>query len=467
MCNTYSRLPSSIFGMHLVREKEFYTQVRRIMVPVALQQAINIGVNMMDTIMLGSFGEAQLSASSLANSFYNLFVILCMGIIGGCSVLAAQYWGANNKEKVRETFNLAIRLSVFLSLIFAAVTALFPEQIMRLYSNEQDVIDYGVRYLRITTYIYIFHGTSQVTAFLMRSIQQPKLGLTVSVISFFVNVFANWVFIFGKLGAPRMEIAGAALGTLIARCVEFTVTFVYVLVIDKSMGLRPRHLLRGPTKELYYNYFRLGFAALISDGFLGLGTSVMNMILGRMGSAVVAANAICQVVDRLFTVVVSGVSNAASIITGNTVGRGDREAAIRQGQTFYLLSVAFGFISAVLVFFLGTLTISAYNLDVTTIVIAKEMMLAYTVIAFFQSVQSVMTKGVLRGGGDTRFLMVADVLFLWIVSLPLGYVVGLMLGAPGWLSVLCLRIDWVIKSVWCVRRLNSGKWIRETKRLER
>ena len=128
--------------------------------------------------------------------------------------------------------------------------------------------------------------------------------------------------------------------------------------------------------------------------------------------------------------------------------------------------MAFGLVSAVLVFFLGTLTINAYNLDVTTIVIAREMMLAYTVIAFFQSVQSVMTKGVLRGGGDTRFLMVADVLFLWIVSLPLGYVVGLMLKAPGWLSVLCLRIDWVIKSVWCVRRLNSGKWIRETKRLE-
>lgn len=466
MRNTYLKLPDSILGMHLVRDREFYAQVRRIMVPVALQQAINIGVNMMDTIMLGSFGEAQLSASSLANSFYNLFVILCMGIIGGCSVLAAQYWGANNKEKVRETFNLAIRLSVFLSLIFAVVTALFPEQIMKLYSNEQDVIDYGVRYLRITTYIYLFHGTSQVTAFLMRSVQQPKLGLTVSIISFFVNVFANWIFIFGKLGAPRMEIAGAALGTLIARTVEFTVTFVYVLGIDKSMGLRPRHLLRSPTKELYYNYFRLGFAALISDGFLGLGTSVMNMILGRMGSAVVAANAICQVVDRLFTVVVSGVSNAASIITGNTVGKGDRETAIRQGQTFYLLSVAFGLVSAVLVFFLGTLTINAYNLDVTTIVIAREMMLAYTVIAFFQSVQSVMTKGVLRGGGDTRFLMVADVLFLWIVSLPLGYVVGLMLKAPGWLSVLCLRIDWVIKSVWCVRRLNSGKWIRETKRLE-
>ena len=455
----------SLFGMQFVRDKEFYQQVLHIMIPVALQQAVNIGVNMMDTIMLGSFGEAQLSASSLANSFYNLFTILCMGIIGGCSVLAAQYWGAKNKEKVRETFNLALRLSIFLSLIFATVTALFPTQIMRMYSNEQAVIDYGVKYLRITTFIYLFHGTSQVTAFLMRSIQQPKLGLVVSIISFSVNILANWIFIFGKFGAPRMEISGAALGTLIARIVEFTVTFVYVLGIDKSMGLRFRHLLRGPTKELYYNYFRLGIAALFSDGLLGLGTNVMNMILGRMGSAVVAANAICQVVDRLFTVVVSGVSNAASIVTGNTVGQGDKEKAIAQGQTFYLLSVGFGIVSAILVFTLGSVTIHAYKLDATTIIIAKEMMLAYTLIAFFQSIQSVMTKGVLRGGGDTKFLLVADVLFLWIVSLPLGYVAGLVLDAPGWLAILCLRIDWAIKSIWCVRRLNSGKWIRETKKL--
>lgn len=457
---------TTIFGMTLIRDREFYRHMGTIMVPVALQQAINMGVNMMDTVMLGSFGEAQLSASSLANSFYNLFTILCLGIIGGCSVLAAQYWGAGNKEKTRETFNLALRLSILVSLVFAAVTALIPSQIMSMYTNEADVIAYGVQYLRITTLIYLFHGTSQVVAFLMRSIHQAKLGLMVSIISFFVNIAANWIFIFGKLGAPRMEIAGAALGTLIARMVEFAVTFVYVLKIDKSMALRPRHLLHNPSKELYYNYFRLGIAALVSDGLLGLGTNTMNMILGRMGSAVVAANAVCQVVDRLFTVVVSGVSNAASIITGNTVGKGNEEEAMEQGQTFYLLSVAFGLVSAVLVLVFGRLTIHAYRLDPATVAIAEKMMMAYCVIAFFQSVQSVMTKGVLRGGGDTRFLLVADILFLWVVSLPLGFVVGLVLHWPAWAAILCLRIDWAIKSIWCVGRLQSGKWIRRTKTLE-
>ena len=455
----------NIFGLKLITDRKFYQQVLRMMIPVALQQAINIGVNMMDTIMLGSMGEAQLSASSLANSYYNIFTILCMGIIGGCSVLAAQYWGAENKEKARETFNLAIKLAILLSLIFTVLTALFPRQIMALYSNEEAVIDCGVRYLKITTFVFLFHGTSQVAAFLMRSVHQPKLGLTVSIISFIVNVFFNWVFIFGRLGAPRMEIAGAALGTLIARVTEFAVTYIYILIIDKDLGLRLRHILPLPSKELVYNYFRLGMAALFSDGLLGFGFTAINMILGRMGSAVVAANAICQVVERLFTVIVSGVSNASGIITGNSVGRGERETAMIQGQTFYLLSVIFGVLCAVLVLIFGRISLGFYVLDEVTIVIAKEMMLSYSLIAFFQSTQNIMTKGVLRGGGDTRFLLVADVVFLWVISLPLGCVAGLVLGAPAWLTILCLRVDWAIKTFWCLGRLRKGTWIHGTKKL--
>ncbi len=462
---TTTKPPFKLFGMSIVRDPDFYRQVLRIMLPVAAQQAINIGVNMMDTVMLGSLGEAQLSASSLANSFYNLFTILCMGIIGGCSVLAAQYWGAQDKVSARRTFSLALRLSLSLSLIFAIVTALFPAQIMRLYTPEPDVIAYGVRYLRITTFVYLFHGCAQVISFLMRSVQQPRLGLLVSCVSFAVNIFANWVFIFGKLGAPRMEIAGAALGTLIARMVEFAVTFTYVLVIDRKLGLRIPDLIRGPGREIFHNYRRLGLAVLFSDGILGLGINAMNMVLGRMGAAVVAANATCQVVDRLFTVVGTGIGNAASIVTGNTVGRGDTKKALEQGQTFYWLSCAFGAIAAVLVLLFGRMTVGAYSIDESTRVIANQMMLSYSVISFFQIMQNVMTKGVLRGGGDARFLLVADVLFLWIVSLPLGFVVGLVLHAPAWLTILCLRIDWAIKSFWCLHRLNSGKWIRRTERV--
>ena len=163
--------------IRIVTEKQFYLSVLAIMLPVAAQQAINMGVNMMDTIMLGQLGEVQLSASSLANSFYMVYQIFCMGIIGGCSVMVSQYWGARDETRVRETFALAMRLTVALGLLFAVLTLIMPRGIMRLYTNEEPVIEAGVRYLKITAYIYIIHGLGLVTAQLMRSVGEARIGL--------------------------------------------------------------------------------------------------------------------------------------------------------------------------------------------------------------------------------------------------------------------------------------------------
>ena len=401
----------------IVKDKVFYENVLAIMLPVAGQQAINMGVNMMDTVMLGSFGEVQLSASSLANTFYSLYNILCMGIIGGCSVLIAQFWGARQLERARQTLNLGIRISAVTGFVFAILTWFFPETIMGFFTTEPDVIEQGVKYLKITTFVYIIHGTSLVASFLMRSVQQATLGLVTSIISFVFNLFANWVFIFGKLGAPRMEIAGAALGTLIARTSEFLVTFIHIFFIDKRLNFKVRNLFVNPSKDLMNRYLKAGAPALCSDTMLGLGNTMIGIVLGHMGSVVVAANSVVQVVDRLFTVVVGGISNAASIVTGNTIGAGDREKALAQGQTFYLMSVVIGILNCILIILLGPLTIRFYALSDQTILETKRMMIASGFIMIFGSIQSVMTKGVLRGGGDTKFLLKADILFLWVVSI--------------------------------------------------
>ena len=444
----------------IIWEREFYLRVLAIMVPVVLQQAINMGVNMLDTMMLGSFGEIQLSGSSLANTFYSLFSIGCMGILGGCNVLVSQYWGAGDRDRARQTFVMALQLTVIWSLIFAVITALFPEPIMAIYTDELPVIQQGARYLRVTVFIYLIHGISLVWANLMRAVGVPRLGLYVSLVSFLVNIGANYVFIFGKFGAPRLEIAGAAVGTLIARGCEFVITVGYILLRDNHLGLRLRDLARLPGRLFYKNYFKLGAPVLISDGLLALGSTIVSMVLGRMGNAVVASNAICQVVDRLSTVVIQGISNASAIVIGHTVGAGNYKKAMAQGETFYFLSILFGLFSALLFWVVAPITLRFYTLEPETLRIVKEMILAYLLVVFFQAIQSTMTKGVLRGGGDTQFLMKADILFMWLLSIPLGAVGGLLLGWPGWLTTICLRVDYIVKSVWCIWRLLSGRWIR-------
>ena len=420
-----------------------------------------MGVNMMDTIMLGSFGEVQLSASSLANSFYSIFQIFCMGITASCSILISQHWGAGQIKQVKQVFALSMRLTAFFGAIFMLMTWLAPGAIMRIFTPEEDVIAAGVGYLQITVFIYLIHGFGLVTSQLMRSVGKASLGLYVSIISFVVNVFANWVFIFGNLGAPRMEIRGAALGTLIARTTELIATFAYVLFMDKKLRLRVRDFFQKIPGELMSRYWKVGLPALCSDAMLSVGRTATSVIIGRMGSTAVAANSIVQVIDRLLTVVIQGISNAASIVIGHTIGAGDKHKAQQQGETLFLIAFGISLVSAVVFLLIGPATLGLYNITEETMMLTQRLMITYSLLIIFQCIGSVMTKGVLRGGGDTRFLLIADVVFLWVVSVPLGYIAGIVLGLPIFITSVFLRMDDIIKSIWCVSRLNSGKWIHE------
>jgi len=450
---------------YLITDKEFYRRSFLILIPVVLQNCINQGVNMMDTIMVGSLGEAAISASSLANQFYTIFNILCLGISAAGLVLAAQYWGGGDGKTVKRVFDLVMQIVILAGTLFAVVTALFPEQIMAVYSNEADVIAEGAGYLRITALIYLPHGISVVLCNVIRSVGNAKLGLIVSIISFFFNIVCNYIFIFGKLGMPAMGVEGAALGTLCARVVELIVCVVYLLRYEKKLCYRPAGILRLPKRDLFSEFRRLGLPAIISDSLLALAASMISVILGHMGKEVVSAHAIVMVVDRLCTVATTGVSSASGVVIGQTVGEGDYKRAQREGWTFLWMSVGIGLFASVLVLVAGTWSIGLYSITETTAAITKSMMEASALVVIFMATQSALSKGILRGGGDTRFLMVADIIFQWCASIPLGYLAAFVFHWSPAVVMLMLRIDFAIKSVWLVFRLKSGKWIHRAKRL--
>lgn len=453
------------FDKYWVRDKSFYKKVLLILVPIVLQSIINQGVNMMDTIMVGRLGEASISASSLANQFYNIFVFLCMGISAAGLVLSSQYFGARDLKTVRKVFDLVLQIVLIGGTAFAVATFLLPSQIMRIFTNEADVIELGAQYLRVTALIYLPHGISLVLSNVLRSIGNAKLGLYVSIASFIVNIGANYVFIFGKLGAPALGVMGAAVGTLIARGGEFLFCALYLLKYEKVLRYQARGLLQAPTKELFGEFRRLGLPAIISDSLLALAASAISIILGHMGKEVVSAYAIVTVMDRMATVAIQGISSASGVVIGQTVGEGEFQRAQKEGWTFLILSVAVGLIGGVLVLVLGEWSIALYEIAPSTVEITIHMMEASAIVVFFQAIQSALSKGILRGGGDTKFLMVADIIFQWVASVPLGALAGLVLGLPPFVVLIALRVDFIIKSVWLVFRLKSGKWIHKAKRM--
>ncbi|MBE6598320.1 MAG: MATE family efflux transporter [Ruminococcaceae bacterium] len=440
--------------------RELYLKMAKIAIPVSLQQLITVGINLMDTIMLSSMGDAQLSASSLAGQFITLFQICCMGIGMGASVLTSRFWGMGEKDSLKKTITIMLRFLVVFAAIFTAATIAAPALIMRIYTPEQPLIDYGVIYLRWMIPTYICMGLSLTCTIVLRTVGQVRVPLVCSIFAFFVNVFCNWVFIFGKLGAPRMEIAGAALGTLIARVFELAFICGYFFFIDKRIRYRLRDVLMN-CRDLVREYFRVSIPVLISDGLLALGNNAVAMVMGRIGEAFVAANSVTTVVQQLSSVLTTGISNASGIITGHTMGEGNYEKAQKQGYTFLILGFLIGCAAALVIAILRSPIINYYDVSPEAKAIAYDLMDAIIIIIIFQSMNSILTKGVLRAGGDTKFLMLGDILFLWVASIPLGALAGLVFHWSSFWIYTMLKIDQIIKCVWCYYRLKSGKWLKK------
>ena len=453
-----------------VKDRSFYSSLIHIAIPVSLQGLVMFGVNVTDTVMVGSLGEFAIAGVALANQFSFLYQITCFGIAGGMGVLTAQFWGKKDREAIGAGLSIIIKLAFCFGLLFLIAAAFFPKYIMGIYSTDTQVQIEGAAYLRMLSFSYLFLGLTTMIASTLRSVGVVKLTLLTNCIALVLNIFFNWIFIFGNLGAPRMGTAGASLATTICRIVEVTIVLIFLLKMDDRIRFRLRMLLRWE-RDIFRNYLRNGVPVIVSDIFLGVGGNMISVVLGRMGAAVMSAAAIANTIFQLTLVFLMGVSSASGVITGNTIGAGEFKKVREYGKTFLVLAIMVSFLSILCIqvvkvaifhqFQIGSATFQAFNVEDSTKELASQLINTLSFLAVFITLSKILTKGILRAGGDTRFLLIADVLFLWVVSVPLGFITGLYLNWPPYVVFFFLRIDEVIKCVWCLLRFFSWKWIRD------
>lgn len=443
-----------------VREKNFYKQIWDISAPIAAQQVITVGVNMMDTIMLGQLNETALAASAIGTQVHNLFHFMFMGIGMGASVLIARYWGARDEQSLKKALTLMYRFCFTIIAAATLIVGVAPGGVLRLLTKEEGAIAEGVHYLRWTLPCLFLYGYSTVTTLVLRNSGQTHIPLYTAMGAFFINIFFNWVFIFGKFGLPAMGVAGAGVGTLISRTFEFFMICGYFFLRDKKIRYRVRDLFQ-PCGELLSEFVRISLPVMVSDTLLGVGNSMVVAVWGHMGTACMSANSITSVIRQIASVFSAGLGQSALIITGNTLGEGDREKAARQGYTFTALGALLGLLGGCIVMLISPSIIGMYRISQETVEVTYELMWSLSITMIFTMTGAILTKGVLRSGGDTRFLLVADILFLWVVSVPLGAMAGLVWKWPPFWVFFFLKIDSLIKTVICLVRMRSGKWIKK------
>lgn len=449
--------------MTLIKESSFYRRIWRIAVPIALQNLVTFATSMMDSIMLGRADRTGVlfSAASLANQPFFILSMLCFGLSGGAIVLGAQYWGRRDRESIKDIIAMVLKVTAVVSVGMGLAVLLFPTQIMRLYSNDEPIIRAAAEYLRIIGYAYITFGVSNTLLCMLRSIETVKIAVVVNVTSFFVNVFLNWALIFGRLGAPAMGIRGAALATLIARLLEFVIVCVYLFFADRKLRFTPRDLLRF-NRVLAGDLLRHGTPVLFNELFWSLGITVQAAILGHIRYSEgdpVGANSIASMVQQLSTIAIFGIANAAAVLVGTSMGEGDRKKARAQADTLMLMSLAVGALTSGLILLLRRPVVGLYDIPEATKTLAMELLDVVAVAAFFISLSAFSIIGVLRGGGDTRFCLIAEMATLWGVATPLAFLAA-SCHWPVPLVLICMKVDEPLKSLICWIRMRSDRWMK-------
>lgn len=441
----------------------FYRNVFALVVPMALQNLINVGVTAIDVVMLGKVGETALSGSSLAGQIQFIMMLLFFGITSGATVLTAQYWGKKDTRTIEKILGMGLSVSLVVAAAFTIVALLIPETLMRIYSSDAEVITEGARYLRIVGLSYLCIAVTQVYLNIMRSIERVLIATFVYFMSLVVNVVVNALLIFGLCGFPKLGIVGAAIGTLCARITETVIVLVYAKTRNHDVRIRLYDMFH-IDRVLLKDYMVYAMPVVLNELMWGLGSSANTAVIGHMGSAAVAANSVAQVARQLATVVVFGISNATAIYLGKTIGERQILHARAYAKRFVGLSLLLGTIGGGII--LLAAPVAGANLELTEQ--AKQYMnFMFFVMSYFtiaQSVNTTMVVGVFRSGGDTRFGLIMDVSTMWGCSILIGAVAAFVLHASVPVVYVILMSDELIKIPICVYRYRTYKWLNNVTR---
>ena len=437
---------------------DFYQKMLSLALPIVIQNFISSFLNMIDTVMVGKLGETEIAAVGIANQYFFFFNMFMIGLSAGCGVFISQFWGKRDLPNIKRILGIGLGSSIAVSLGFMVLGLLIPEKIIALFNNDRLVIALGVKYLKIVLISYLFTSITFSYNFSLRSIGNTMQPMLISGLALICNAFFNYVFIFGKLGAPAMGVAGAALATVIARVVEAS---ILVIVIYKGKGPLAASFkeLTDLSLEFVKKSYRTIFPVILNDICWGLGTMVYAAVYGRMGTQAVAAVQISNTVNNLFMVAIFGMSSAAAVMVGNCIGAGRERLGREYAKRFSILAVVVGIGLGLLLAAVSPLVLDMFNLSELTRDYSQIILDIISLIFFIRVFDIILIVGILRGGGDARQALLIEGFTMWFIGVPLTILGAFVFKLPIYTVYALALLEEIAKGIFGIIRLKSGRWI--------
>ena len=446
------------FLARLLRDGDFFRSLLTLSLPVALQNLLISGLNMVDTVMIGRLGEKAIAAVALSNQIYFLMILLFFGIASGTSVFTAQYWGKGDSHRIHEALGFCLIAVSAGATVFGLAALFMPERLLGFFTEDGEVIRLGADYLRVVAPSYWFTAVSFAYANVLRSVGIVRMPLYTTAFALGLNTLGNYLLIFGYWGFPALGVEGSALATVVARTVEAMslVWAVYRFKTPAASALRELFSISG---EYVRKFFRTALPVILNEFIWALGMTMYSVVYARMGTEALASYTIADTIAKFALVLFFGTSNACAVMVGNRIGAGELDKARYYAYAYALLGPALGAVMGFLVVLARPLLPLAFTVSSASLADAEAVVLVFAFSLPAKIFGWHLVVGILRSGGDTRFSLALEGLGVWCIGVPLALFSGLVLRLPVYWVYAAISVEEAVKALIGYYRLRSGKWI--------
>lgn len=453
----------------MIRDKQFYKSFAILTLSIALQNLLTYSVNLADNIMLGRFSQDALSGASLCNQFQFFLQMLVVGVSEGIVVLGARYWGKKDVKPIPSIIGCGLRFGCGMALILFLAALIFPEQMIGIMTNDAAVAAEAVQYLRIICFTYILFAVTNMLASSLRSIGIVKIGYIIAGSTLCINIVLNYILIYGNFGAPALGVRGAAIATLVSRTVELLIVIWFLKFREHTLNLNLKKLIF-IDKQYMPDYIRISLPLLVTQALWGVNSIFQTAIIGNMedSASVLPANSISVIVYQIISVIGYGAASAAAIVTGKTLGahEDDPVAGIKPiMNTLQIVFLGIGIVTGVVLYLSQWPILMIYNtLTPRAAQLTRQFITVLAITTVGTCYQMAMDSGFLRAGGDTRFAMINNNIWTWLICLPSAYLSAFVFHFPPVVVFFCLKMDQLGKCPIVYLRAHSFKWIHKVTR---
>ncbi|NJC98353.1 MAG: MATE family efflux transporter [Anaerolineales bacterium] len=447
-------------SLSFFKDKLFFRAMLALAVPVAFQQLITAGLNMIDVLMVGQLGEASVAALGLANQIFFLLILFLFGTTSGMAIFTAQYWGKRDMENIRRVLGICLALAISVAALFSLAATLVPERLMSFYTEDPEVIELGSSYLRIVGMSYVLMAIAVSYIAILRSITLVTMTMIVSVISLVLKTIIGYVLIFGHFGLPALGVRGAAVGTAIGWTFECVVLLILVHALKTPLAANPLTFFRFD-RSFLFTVLRTSMPATINEVIWSFGITTYNAVYARIGTDSIAAININATIEELVFVLFIGLGNACSVMVGNKIGEREKDTAFEYSRRFTILAVMLSLMGGVAVFLIRDAVVGLYQLSPAAEANLRNIMLVYALSAWLRVFNFMLFIGALRAGGDTRYAMFTELFSIWMIGVPAALIGGFVLRLPVYFVYALVLLEEAVKAIIIFRRYLSRRWIHD------